>query len=195
MRFIIQGVLQRTRVIQYMREELPEAEVFIDTKGNHWQGTIDTYMHAGRDPVVILEDDLKLCKRFRSRITSAIFQDPNITTTFFHLPGGIWPYTKRPKVLNNPKRIQDCSWGAQCLYFPAGVALGVANWMRRNGPKPTQGLKDPAVGRYLVEQGLPLKVWHYSLVQHLALPTATHGWSDVKVRKSHVFIDDYVSTD
>lgn len=97
-----------------------EHEKLIDTEHAPVKSFINQLKYISQWDSVLLEDDLILCKDFKKRIEEVINQYPNKIINFFTQPKE-WFLTKESRFF----------YYTQCVYYPKGVALIVANEMER----------------------------------------------------------------
>ena len=184
LKFIIQAVKSRQEYVNNMLQHVPDAIVHWDRTGDNILGSIHALRRAGPNPVVMMEDDLILCRNFRTRITSAILTKPNAIIKFF-----FW---------RNPGETQEftqpfwCIWdGSQCYYLPSGYARMLSDFMKNNPKKAgPQRDKDTLVSKFCYEHKPELIHWKASLAQHIVGPSAesTKRYD----RRTRYFIDQDV---
>lgn len=77
-------------------------------------------MISGDDDVVLLEDDLKLCKDFKKKIEAEIAKHPNNVINFFSRPEDYYTSHFSDDFLYN-----------QCTYYPKGIGKTIGLEMKR----------------------------------------------------------------
>lgn len=115
-RIIIRAIKERKAYLDYLVDELPEAEIVYDQTRNAMDTFFDALTLAGKDAAVHLEDDVVLADNFVLRLESAIKQRPESVIQFFSM---------RKADLTIGSRWDSNFLMAQCFYMPAGMAQDV----------------------------------------------------------------------
>lgn len=120
-RVIIRAVKERQPYLDYLLDELPDAEVCYDTTRNAMNTFLDAVDLAGKDGVLYLEDDVILADQFRNRVESAISEMPQNVIQFFSM---------RKADLEIGSRWDNNFLMAQCFYFPPGLSAELAKYAK-----------------------------------------------------------------
>jgi hypothetical protein len=112
-RIIIRAVRERQPYVDYLMENLPDAEVCWDTTRNAMNTFLDALRMAGDDPVIHMEDDAVLAENFRERVQAEIAKRPNTVIQFFSM---------RKDDIEVGCRMDGNFLAAVCFYFPAGYS-------------------------------------------------------------------------
>ena len=96
-------------------------ELLIDKEHQPIKSFINQLEYLGtlNDDVVLLEDDIILCKDFKNQIEKAIQQYPNKVINFFCKYNEYFEIRESDVFSNN-----------QCTYYPKEIAIKIANMMR-----------------------------------------------------------------
>lgn len=146
----------------YLKKQLPEAEVIFDTEKNATKNFIKMLRSAGDHEALLMEDDIILCSDFVKKINDVVSKRGSMLINFF---------SRRGRDLTHGSRIEpgrsfnyNC-----CVYYPAGWAREVANyydrWTRREQELIGHGF-DYLVADWLSENSLSYFLHVPSLVQH-----------------------------
>lgn len=128
------------------------------------------------DDILILEDDLLLCKDFENRINEVISKYKNDIINFF------WkPYYRRNDTHVSREKEGFCF--TQCVYYPRGIINKFYNDLSNE-----RIAYDVNIGQALVKNNISFINYRPSLVQHIgriSLINKSNG-----MRMSNYFIDD-----
>jgi len=161
-----------------MRDQIPNLVAFQDTKGHAMVTFLESLGFIQDRPCVMLEDDIELTSNFCAKIEPVIAAHPASFKTFFSLS----------------KKYTASRWAnggnfcmSQCLYFPPGYALHIAqyyaDWPRKE--------EHPTGYDFLIADWLKSRKERYyihcpSLVQHLPVVSLIDGRRS-KFRQSPTF--------
>lgn len=154
-------------------------ELLIDKEHNARKSFVEQleYLATLDDDVVILEDDLILCKDFKYLIEEVINQYKNNIINFFYNPGYYFT-THLSETFN---------WN-QCVYYPNSLLKILAKEMRHQYALYPNVQHDVVEGRALCMLGIPVVNYRPCLVQHLDMNTLIQGIT-LNNRRSPYFLD------
>jgi GR25 family glycosyltransferase involved in LPS biosynthesis len=167
-----------------MKSEIPELEVFTDSIGDGYGIFFEICRAINETGGVVLEDDVKLCKNFKSRLESIVGEKGrNEVISFF----------ERPK-----KKLQTAYVGGsnflwmQCIYLPPLLPKKIIAYhdeFKTNRPDQWTGMATDMLIAYTLVQE-KIKYWRIrpTLVQHLPFDSVIG--SRPRNRQTHYFIDD-----
>ena len=157
-RIIIRAVKERANYVDYLTENIPDAEICWDKERNAMSTFLDALRMAGDDPVVHMEEDALLAKDFRNRLEAEIAKQPERVIQFFSMRKGD---------LEVGSRWDGSFLMGQCFYLPAGYSRLLLNfysiWKERE-QHPT-GL-DTMVGHFLKKRKEKYWIHVPNLVDH-----------------------------
>lgn len=133
-------------------------ELLIDTEHNARKSFVEQLEKLAElnQDVVILEDDLELCKDFKNRIESVIEQYKDKVVNFFYKPRNYF-YTKEQK---------HFCWN-QCVYYPKEILKVLSVEMRKQYELKPLMAHDEVENIALNCLGIKNVVYRPCLVQHL----------------------------
>lgn len=154
-------------------------ELLVDTEHNNVKAFISQikYLASLNEDVVILEDDVVLCRDFKRRIEDVINQHKNMLINFFYSPN-----TWMPKE-------QECDifLYMQCVYFPKHILKILADNLDKFYNLLKWGQSDFLVSKVLEQHKIKFLVYRPCLVQHLSFDTLIHN--KVCEARTDFFID------
>lgn len=162
-------------------------ELLLDEKHEFHKIFADQLLQIADDDVVLLEDDIVLCRDFESRITQAISERPCDIINFFSYPG---EYIQSGYSNN--------FWYNQCTYYPKEKLKLIGNYLKDNYIRLcTKPLKFwhqcVTVGHLracaLTELNQSIYIYRPCLVQHLDINSLIWSTEIPKLRRSPYFID------
>lgn len=152
----------REEYYHYLKDRLPTAEFVLDEN----RQAFDTFMKAldtaGKDAILLMEDDAYLTKDFENKVQAVVDEHPDDVINFF---------SRRKKDLEIGARYESGSTFSYtlCIYFPEGVAYELKqyaeDWYKENKEEHPTGT-DIVIGDFITDikgkyfQQVP------SLVQH-----------------------------
>lgn len=133
-------------------------ELLVDTEHNARKSFVEQLesLAQKKDDVVILEDDLELCKDFKNRIETIIKENKDEIINFFYNPRD-WLETK----------IQEKFCWNQCVYYPNDKLKLLAVEMRKQYELDKLEQHDVVENRALNKLGIKNLMYRPCLVQHL----------------------------
>lgn len=180
-RFIVYAVPEREPIVNYLRHHIPNLEVVWEDGAGAMSTHRRALLHAGEDPIVLMEDDVLLCRDFVQRAEGYVEQYPDTVMTFHSRRGrdllGTYDISGRP------------FYNAQMLYLPRGVAARLAAYhpdYQRQEPLST-GL-DLLIGEWCYLNDRKIRVVCPNLVDHLPVVSAIRKGRSTK-RQSRTFQD------
>lgn len=108
------------RYLDESYNQIPYVEL-IDKDHRYIDFFVDKLEELGNEDIVIIEDDCVLCKDFKNRIESVIAQYPNKVINFFQ--------TKTKDYFKTHESTEYLT--NQCTYYPKGLAVRLAQEMRK----------------------------------------------------------------
>ena len=134
-----------------------------------------TQCEMGERGSLILEDDVKFAKGWRTRLdTTLVALEAEFVAAFVLTIYD--PYGWRPKGnLLYTKYPLERFVGAQGLYYPAQVRQGYAKFLKRHGVVANKDHCDYLLRDYLIQENLPLFATVPSLIQHRGRNTTGVG--------------------
>jgi len=112
-RIIIRAVKERQGYVDYLQQNLPDAEVCWDSTRNAMNTFLDSLRVAGDDAVIHMEDDAVLATNFRERVEEEIAKQPDKVIQFFSMRKGD---------IEIGSRWDGNFLAAVCFYFPEGYS-------------------------------------------------------------------------
>lgn len=161
--------------------ELPEYECLVDTEHKPNESFIEQLiMISEKDDVVLLEDDLQLCKDFKNKIEQVISEHPDMVINFFTYPEKYFTTHITSDFLYN-----------QCTYYPKGVGKRIAEKMRElykifNNKTGYDVIECKA----MKELGIPHLVYRPCLVQHLDMKSLI---LNAYFNRTTIYFEDYLN--
>lgn len=155
-------------------------ELFVDETHDKQRCYLELlrYVKDMDEDILILEDDVILCKNFKTRLENVVNTYPNHIINFF------WNVRYRPKdVYVSREKFAFCY--TQCVYYPKGSINKFFDNIRVIPNKGYDGL----IGMALVRSGMYFINYRPTLVQHIDGPSLIQRGNSIK-RVSQVFIDD-----
>ncbi len=114
-RFIMRLMPERAVWLPEIREQIPHLEVVHDLTRNEMETFLRALTEVGRDPIVMLEDDIQLTGDFRTNIEPVIAAHPKNVMQFFSLRKN--DAEKGSRWMSGSTYLMN-----QCCYLPAGYA-------------------------------------------------------------------------
>lgn len=155
-------------------------ELFVDQTHNKDICYLELLRHVKDmdEDILILEDDVILCKDFLQRLEEVVNTYPNDIINFF------WGIRKRPKEIF-VARLDSGFCYTQCVYYPKGTINKFFKKLLkiRNYPY------DENIGQAIKKVGMTFISYRPTLVQHIDDNSLIQKGSYIK-RVSQVFIDD-----
>ena len=157
-RIIVRAVRDRIGYIEYLQENLPEAEFCFDTDRNAMHTFLSALKMAGDEPVVHMEEDVLIAPNFKSRLEAAIAERPDTVIQFFSM---------RKADLEVGSRMDGNFLMGQCFYLPAGYSRKILEFYPtwEDLPKHPTGL-DTMVGAFLKKRKEKYWIHIPNLVDH-----------------------------
>jgi hypothetical protein len=115
-RIIVRAVRDRIGYIEYLQENLPQAEWAFDTQRNAMHTFLTALKMAGDDAVVHMEEDVLLAPNFVSRLEAVIAKHPDKVIQFFSM---------RKDDIEVGSRMDGNFLMGQCFYLPKGYSKEV----------------------------------------------------------------------
>lgn len=116
-----EGNKQRIQNVRKMKLELPELYVVMANLDNVFYKHLDLLnVPDGYDGIVILEDDVQLCKRFKERLADVLAGHETEVVSMFESA-----CSKKP-LKSEYRNGNRFAWN-QCNYYPKGIARTLAN--------------------------------------------------------------------
>lgn len=157
-RIIIRAVRERQSYVDYLQENIPDAEVCWDKTRNAMDTFLSALTMSGNDPIVHMEEDAFLATDFRTRLEAEIARQPDKVIQFFSMRKGD---------LEVGSRWDNSFLMGQCFYLPAGYSKLILDfysvWEERD-LHPT-GL-DTMVGHFLRKRKEKYWIHVPNLVDH-----------------------------
>ena len=98
---------------------------------------IDQLRSICNDDVVLMEDDIILCRNFENKVKEIIDQRPNEIINFFSIPDKYYKSDYRQFVYN------------QCTYYPKDILIDIVRFYDRSGMKGILLYPEQFIQRYL----------------------------------------------
>lgn len=110
------GSTDRIENVKKMKAELPELHIFPSDKNNVFDNHIKLFeISDDLDGIVILEDDVKLCKKFKDRLQKILTGHENEVVSMFESA------CSRKPLKSEYRAGSRFAWN-QCNYYPKNVA-------------------------------------------------------------------------
>ncbi len=184
------GNSEREANVKLMKFEIPELQVIYCTLDNVFPAHIAA-LNVGDeyDGVLMLEDDVKLCRNFKQRVEALLEKHPREVISMFESA------CSRSELHSEYRSGRDFAW-AQCNYWPreVGKILSDPKWMipfiewfdKRNEPwgYPIDTYQAYVLGKCKIKYWMEVPF----LVQHLDMKSNFKGRPTN--RQSKYFIDD-----
>lgn len=163
MKYFIRTTRERTLDKSYSQIKY---ELLVDTEHNNVKAFVSQvkYLSTLDEDIVILEDDLILCKDFQNRIEGVIKQYPNEIINFYFNP-----YVYIP----NLAKCSIFMW-MQCVYFPKDILKLLSNNFDKYITNSKTEQSDLLVAKILLYNGIRSLSYRPCLVQHLGFDTLIH---------------------
>lgn len=186
-----EGNEQRIRNVRKLKAEIPELCVVMANRENVFQKHLDLLNVPDEyNGIVILEDDVQLCKHFKERLADVLAGHETEVVSMFESP-------MSKKQLKSEYRHGKNFFWCQCNYYPKNIARILADHQNLEGfikyfyEKRNEPWKYP-IDTYIawVLGGLNIHYWMSVpfLVQHLDINSNFEGRSTK--RQTKYFIDD-----
>jgi hypothetical protein len=166
MRYIVRTVdFDETRLknVEILKEQIPNLEVYVDHDRDSYKSFLAVCDLVDSTGAVILEDDIKLCRNFCSRIERIISEKGH---------DKVYNFFEKPKTYFKTSYVGGSGflWG-QCIYFPSGLPSKMRKYydeFRTTRPKKWQGMATDCLVGYVLSKER-VKYWRIRpcLVQHL----------------------------
>ncbi len=172
-------------------EQIPDLNFYYGDNEDVFQKFINCFdLSPEYDGLMLLEDDVKLCKNFKERAEQIIADNENMVVSFFDKACSRKPLTT--KILSG----SDFLWN-QCNYYPreiCDIIKDVDNVQAFKDYYPKTGQKwtypsDTYIGYVLGKHSIKYLMKLPFLVQHLDIKSNFTGRSTK--RQTKYFIDDY----
>lgn len=188
-----EGNIDRTLNVKKIQETLPELRIVFSNRQNVFENHLGLFKwgaDADTDGIVILEDDVKLCKDFRARVEKVVTEHDGEIISMFESA-----MTRKP--LHSEYRAGGRFNWCQCNYYPKSVCklLGDDAMLPLFKEYFYTKLKEP--WNYPIDRYIPFVLNYYKLsywmevpflVQHLPIKSNFKGRP--LNRQSRYFIDD-----
>ena len=154
-------------------------ELLVDTEHNARKSFVEQleYLATLDCDIVLLEDDLILCKDFKNRIEEVIKEYKDYIVNFFYNPGYYF----------STHLSESFNWN-QCVYYPKKVLKLLSKEMRHQYTLYPEVQHDIVEGRALSLLRIPNIIYRPCLVQHLDKDSLIQGHTDGR-RRTPYFID------
>jgi hypothetical protein len=117
---IIRAVLpERAEFVDYLKDELPEAQFCIDQTRNAMDTFLSALEMAGEGPALHMEEDCLIGRNFRQGVLAAIKERPFSVIQFFSM---------RKADLEVGSRWDRSFMCAVCFYLPPGYSKAIRNY-------------------------------------------------------------------
>lgn len=177
--------------VDIIKEQIPELHVVVSNRENVFTNHLSLFnIEDEYDGIVILEDDVQLCKDFKNKLVAVLEQHPGEVVSFFESA------CTRGQLHSEHRKGRNFNW-CQCNYYPREVAkrLGDPEMLPRFEDYFYSKLNEP--WNYPIDRYIPFVLAYYKidywmevpfLVQHLPLKSNFKG-RPIN-RQSKFFIDD-----
>lgn len=155
-------------------------ELWIDYEHKPTKAFIELLEKVQNENVVLMEDDIILCKDFDTRINEVIEKNPNEIINFFTRPN---KYIKDFKV--NYKNF--CY--NQCTYFPSNRTKEILQYVKEHEEVKEQRTPEPFLKEVFKGLNLITLTHRPCLVQHIDDGSLMNHHSDKTPRRTPYFID------
>jgi len=163
MRFLCQAIQTRAHIVEYLRRHIPGLEVVWDQHRSARLTWLSVLEAAGSDAVVVVEDDIILCKGFCKTVLQIISTHP-MDLIQFH------SRVKDDLAIGSRYRSGKSFCGNLAVYFPAGMSKALLEFSKDHPRWQTDPTGyDLLMGDYM--QLHKLRYWNHvpSLCDHLPL--------------------------
>lgn len=163
MKYYIRTTLERKLDSSYNQIEY---ELLVDREHKNVKAFINQIIELSKlnEDCVILEDDIVLCKDFKSRIEKVISEYPDRIINFFYNPGEWLPEICEGFIFVF----------MQCVYFPKQILKLLADNLKKYSTGSEKEQSDLLVARILGSSHIRFLSYRPCLVQHLAFDTLIH---------------------
>lgn len=159
-RIIIRAVPERIEYIEYLRQQLPEAEFCMDQKRSAMHTFLMAKKMAGNDPCIHMEDDAILTTDFVRKANDFIAKHPNEIIQFF---------SRRSKDLTiGTRREYGGNFSCNvCYYLPPFMSKRILAYFPTWDNKwPDSMPYDTMMAQFFREEGISYIIHVPSLVNH-----------------------------
>lgn len=156
-------------------------ELLVDKEKKPAESFINQLKYISQYDSVLLEDDLILCEGFKDKIEEVIKQYPNDIINFFY----------KPKTYFSTHYLTEFSWN-QCTYYPKGIALKIANEMKKLYNITPSLQYDVLENNALYRLGLTHVVYRPCLVQHIDKQSLIQSDCPIGSRRT-IYFEDYLN--
>lgn len=171
MNFIVTTCQGREHLLPPVIEQLPEAIINFDNftdcgkfQSTAWFNYQRSWLLAGDDSCVQMDDDIILTNDFKTKILDAIAMYPNYVIQFFSM---------RIKDLTIGTRIEHGStfMMQQCYYLPKGIAKGIYEYSKKFyfRTEHTHCPTDICIAEYFKKHDMNYIIWCPNLVDHIGV--------------------------
>ena len=160
--FIVNYMPERIDNVNAMEQQLPDLIKNYSPDKDAMGGYLDCLKVGGNVPMVLLEDDVVLCKDFKNKILRVIAEKKNVIIQFFSM-------RKKDLTIGSRYEYGRTFCMNQCVYFPKGYGNLIYDyyndWERKD--------EHPTAYDYLIADFLKSRRENYylsvpSLVQHIS---------------------------
>lgn len=107
-----EGNEERRHNVEVMKQQIPDLHIVVSNRENVFEHHIDLFNIGDEyDGIVILEDDVQLCKNFKKRLVSVLEQHPGEIVSFFESA------CTRGELHSEHRKGRIFNW-CQCNYYP-----------------------------------------------------------------------------
>lgn len=187
-----EGNVERAANVELMKEQIPELQVIVSNRENVFINHIDLFnLEDEYDGILILEDDVQLCRDFKAHVDEVLSRHPNELVSMFESA------CSKGELKSEYRNGRGFAWN-QCNYYPKLICELLYNpamlpefkeWFYS---KPSNVWNYPidtyiayVLGKYKVKYWMEIPF----LVQHLPLKSNFKGRP--LNRQSKYFIDTY----
>jgi hypothetical protein len=182
MRIIVRAVQSRLNYVDYLRKNLPEAEILFHTTGNAMDTFLKAMIMVGDGPCVHMEDDVIITRDLFKKLELIISERPSEVIQFFSMRGDDIKigsrYDSGRKFMMN-----------QCFYLPPGYSKMIHDyyptWPQKEIHKTGY---DILIADFLKERKEKYYIHVPSLVQHRVCKSVINPKRPV-CRQSKTFVD------
>ena len=187
-----EGNIDRTLNVRKMKETIPELRVLFSNKDNVFENHIALFawcVKSGADGIVVLEDDVQLCKNFKEKVYAVVEKHKNEVVSFFESA------CSKKELHSEYRSGRQFAWN-QCNYYPKEICELYANEKHlqdfveyyKTLDKPWNYPIDTYQSWIMGKNGINYWMEVPFLVQHLPLKSNFKGRP--LNRQSKYFIDD-----
>lgn len=188
-----EGNAERMRNVSKMLGALPEMKVFMSNRENVFKNHIRLFKlgaESGADGIVILEDDVQLCRDFKNRVESLVAEHKDEVVSMFESA------LAKGELKSEYRAGGKFNW-CQCNYYPKDVCEKLADtemlnrftkWFFETRKEPWNYPIDTYIAYVLSQYKMRYWMQVPFLVQHLAIKSNFKGRP--LNRQSKFFIDD-----